>query len=150
MKISVDQIKKLRAQTGAGIIDCRRALQESEGDLKKAVIWLQKRGLEKAAKKLDRPTGEGLVESYIHATGKIGAMVQLSCETDFVAKNEEFKKLAHELAMQVAAQNPKNVAELLKQVYIRDEKMTVDDLIKQAIAKFGENIVIKGFARLEI
>lgn len=148
--LAIDQIKKLREETGAAVLDCRRALEENQGDLKKAVAWLRKRGIEKAEKKADRETSQGLVEAYIHATGKVGAMVELLCETDFVARNEEFKNLARELAMQVAAMNPKNVAELLKQEYIRDNAKTVGDLIKEAITKLGENIVVGRFERLEV
>lgn len=148
-KIDLELLKKLREETQAAVSDCRRALEESGGDYQKAVVWLKRHGVEKAEKKVGRQTGEGLVEAYIHATGKVGAMVELACETDFVAKNTEFKNLAHELAMQVASMNPKDVLALLRQVYIRDEKLTVSDLIKQAIAKFGENIVVKKFTRYD-
>lgn len=147
--LTIDQIKKLREETGAAVLDCRRALEENQGDLKKAVAWLRKRGIEKAVKKADRKTSQGLVEAYIHATGKVGAMVELWCETDFVARNEEFKNLARELAMQVAAMNPKDVDSLLKQEYIRDNSKTVGDLIKESMAKFGENIVVKRFIRMD-
>lgn len=150
MKVDISDIKKLREETSASVADCRKALEESGGDYKKAHVWLKKRGLEKAEKKVGRETGEGLVESYIHATGKVGAMVIVTCETDFVARNEEFKNLARELAMQVAAMKPENVEELLNQEYIRDTSQTVEDLIKSSIAKFGENITLKRFERFEI
>lgn len=151
IKITIDQIKKLRQDSGAAVMDCRQALEESGGDFKKALLWLEKRGREKAEKKAGRQTGEGLIEAYIHATGKVGAMVELTCETDFVARNAEFKNLAHEIAMQVASMNPKDVEELLKQEYIRDtSKKTVEQLIKELIGKLGENIVVKRFQRFEL
>ena len=150
MRITVEQIKKLREETEAGVMECRKALAESGGDLNKAEEWLRKLGIEKAAKKEGRVTEEGLIDCYIHATGKIGAMVELTCETDFVARTKDFKKLAHELAMQVTSMEPKNVSELLRQEYIRDTTMMVLDLIKQTIAKVGENIVVKRFVRMEL
>lgn len=143
-------IKKLREETGASISDCSKALEESKGDYDKAIEWLKKRGIEKAEKKADRETNQGLVESYIHQNGKVGAMVEILCETDFVARTDDFKKLSHEIAMQVASMNPKNVDELLKQEYIRDTSVTISDLIKQHIGKLGENIVVKEIKRLEI
>lgn len=148
--ISTDLIKELREKTAAGVMDCRKALEESKGDIEKAAEILRKKGLEKAEKKADRVTGQGLVESYIHATGKIGALVEVQCETDFVARTEDFKILTHELAMQVASMNPRDVSDLLKQEYIRDGSKTISDLIKETIAKLGENIVVKKFARIEL
>ena len=150
MKVSVADIKKLRAKTGAGIADCRKALEESGGDFKKAEALLKSRGAEIASKKKDRATGQGLVETYIHSGGKVGAMVEVNCETDFVAKTDEFKNLAHEVAMQIAAMDPADVEELSKQEYIRDSSKTIDDLVKEVIAKVGENIVIKRFIRFEL
>lgn len=150
MAVDVKQIKKLREKTGVSIADCRRALEESDGNFEKAIDWLKKQGLEKAAKKSDRETGQGLIESYIHQNGKVGVIVEILCETDFVARTEDFKHLAHEVAMQVAAMNPKDVDTLLKQDYIRDGSVTIENLVKQTIAKLGENIVIKEFKRLEI
>jgi len=149
MKIDTQKIKELREKTGAGINDCREALLESKGDLKKAEEILQKKGFEKALRKGDRETGQGLVESYVHA-GRIGVLVELNCETDFVARTDEFKTLAHEIALQVSSMNPKNVDELLEQEYIRDGSKTIQDLIKAAIAKLGENIVLGRFHRIEI
>lgn len=131
-------------------MECKRALQATGGDLKKAQDWLRKRDAIKVAKKKERATGEGLIHAYIHNDAKTGAMVKLLSESDFVARNKAFLKLAHELAMQVAAMNPKNVKALLKQEYIRDPEKTVADLINEAIAKFGENIQIEEFSRLEI
>lgn len=150
MAVDVKLIKQLREETGAGIADCRVALEESNGDYKKAIDWLKKHGIEKASKKQDRQTSEGLVESYIHQNGKVGSLVTILCETDFVARTEDFKNLAHEVAMQVAAMNPKDVDTLLKQEYIRDGSITISDLVKQVIAKLGENIVIKEIKRFEI
>src|SRR3990167_3993761 len=150
MQVKLDDIKKLRQKTGAGIADCRKALEEAGGDFKKAEVTLKSWGAEIASKKKDRATGQGLVENYIHADGKVGAMVEINCETDFVGKTDEFKNLAHEVAMQIAAMDPKDVEELSKQEYIRDSSKTIDDLVKETIAKVGENIVIKRFVRFEL
>lgn len=150
MEISVEQIKKLRETTGAGIADCRKALEESGGDEKKAAELLRSWGIDKAASKADREAGQGLVDTYIHGGGKVGAMVEINCETDFVARTDEYKALAHEVAMQVSAMDPKDVDELLKQQYIRDASKTIEDLVKEAIAKLGENIVVKRFMRFEL
>jgi len=150
MNISLDLLKQLRSETLAGVADCKHALEDANGDYKKAKKLLIERGVEKAAKKEDRETAMGIIESYIHANGKVGVLVELRCETDFVARNEEFKKLAHEVALQVAAMEPKNVEELLKSPYIRDAKMTIGDLVKLTIAKIGENITIAKFTRLQL
>jgi len=150
MKISIEDVKKLRIKTGAGIADCRKALEESDGDFKKAEGLLKSWGLEIASKKKDRATGQGLVETYIHSGGKVGAMVEVNCETDFVAKTDEFINLAHEVAMQIAAMDPADVEELSKQEYIRDSSKTIDDLVKEVITKVGENIAIKRFIRFEL
>jgi len=143
-------LKKLREETSASVSDCRRALEETGGDYKKALEWLKKRSAEKAEKKLNRETGEGIIGTYVHQNGKVAAMVQLLCETDFVARTDEFQHLAKEIAMQVAAMNPENVDGLLKQEYIRDSSQTIEHMIKQVIGKLGENIAIKGFTRLAI
>ncbi|MGI5827950.1 MAG: translation elongation factor Ts [Patescibacteria group bacterium] len=150
MKVTIDQIKKLRIETRAGVMEVRQALTESNSDMEKAKEWLRQKGLDKAAKKSDRETGDGLVEAYVHTGGKVGALVKLTCETDFVARTEEFQKLAREIAMQVASMNPENVEELFKQTYIRDAKRTIEDLVKEAIAKLGENIKVDSFTRLAI
>ncbi len=150
MTISLDLIKRLRAETGAGVMECRKAIETSGGDLEKARAYLKKHFQEKAEKKADRETKQGVIESYIHANGKIGALVELLCETDFVARTVDFKTLAHELCMQVASMNPKNVKELLGQTYIRDPKMTVSDLVREKSGKLGEKILVKEFSRLEI
>jgi len=143
-------LKQLREETQASIADCRKALEESGGDYKKAQVWLQKRGAEIAEKKADRETAEGVVESYVHGNGKIGVIVALLCETDFVARTDEFKSLAHEIAMQISAMDPKNVDDLLKQEYIRDSKLTIEQLIKQTIGKLGENIQVREFSRFAL
>lgn len=148
--VNLEQLKKLRNETQASIADCRMALEQSNGDYKKALEWVRKRGFEKADKKADRATAQGLIESYIHKNGKVGVLVSLLCETDFVARTEEFKHLAHEIAMQVAAMNPKDVGTLLKQEYIRDSSKTMQELIKETIGKLGENITVKQIIRLEI
>lgn len=148
--INLALLKKLREETSAGISDIKDALIESKGNEKLAKEILHKKGLDKASKKADRETSAGVVESYIHSNKGSGAMVALSCETDFVARNEEFQKLGHEIAMQVTAMNPKNVDELLKQEWIKDPNQTIEDLIKSKIAKFGENIKIKEIKRCSI
>lgn len=150
MSIKVEDIKKLRNKTGAGIADCRKALEEAKGDFKKAEELLKSWGAGIAAKKADRSTGAGLVDTYIHGGGKVGAMIEINCETDFVARTDEFKNLAHELTMQVAAMDPKDVSELLNQEYIRDSSKKIDQLVKETIAKVGENIQVKRFMRFEL
>lgn len=147
--IKVDDIKKLREKTGAGIADCREALEAAKGDLVKAADFLKKRGIEKAAKKENRETHHGHIFSYVHG-GKIGVLVSLLCETDFVAKTDDFQSLGKELTLQIASMNPKNTEELLKQEYIRDPGVTIGDMIKSTIGKLGENIKIDGFTRLTI
>ena len=147
MRVKMSQVKNLREKTGAGVMDAKRALEEAKGDAKKAIEWISKKGLAKAKKKADRETGEGLVYSYVHHDGRSGAMVELACETDYVARNQEFKNLAKELAMQVTSMNPKNVAEFLVQDYIRNSKMRIKDLIAEAVGKIGENIKLVRFVR---
>ena len=148
--IDLKLLKQLRDETAASIADCRLALDESNGDYKKALEWIKKRSIEKAEKKADRATGQGIVEAYIHAGGKVGVLVELLCETDFVAKTDDFKQLAREIGMQVAAMNPEDVDALLKQDYIRDGSLTIEKLIKGVVGKLGENIVLKRFVRFEI
>ena len=131
-------------------MDCKKALEEFEGDYEKAKESLAKLGLEKAAKKADREIKAGLVEAYIHSTGRVGALVVLGCETDFVARTEDFKKLAREVSMQAAAMKPKDTEELLSQAYIRDASKTIKDLIVALTAKVGENIAVKDFKVLEV
>lgn len=148
--VDVKLIKQLRDQTGGGIADCKKALEETKSDLKKAAELLQKWGIQKSEKKADRETRQGIVESYIHGNGRVGVLLTLLCETDFVSQNDEFKKLAHEIAMQIASMNPKTNEELLDQPYIRDAKMKISELIKSAIGKIGENIKVGEFVRYEI
>jgi len=150
MAVNIELLKKLRNETAAGIADCRKALEETDNNYEKAKEWLKKRGLEKAEKKGDREVSQGLVESYVHQTGRVAALVEILCETDFVARTDDFKKLAKEVAMQVASMNPKDVATLLKQDYIRDNSVTIDQLIKATIGKLGENIIVKKISRLAI
>ena len=149
MTIGVDKIKQLRKETGAGIADCRMALEEAEGDMEKAKEVLKKKGLDKAASKSGREVRTGLVEVYSHG-GKVGVLVEVLCETDFVAKTEDFKTLAHEIALQVASMNPPSVEDLLAQVYIRDNSQTIDQLIKGVVGKLGENIQIGRFERIAL
>ena len=142
----IDQIKKLRQDCGAGIADCREALKLSKGDLKKAREWLKQRGFEKGAKKGDREVKAGMIDVYSH-NGKVGVLLELFCETDFVARTEDFKNLSHELALQIASMDPESVEELLSQEYIRDNSLTVDFLVKSVSGKLGENIQIGRFER---
>ncbi len=147
--MSIEDIKKLREETGAGIADCKEALKEAKGDMEKAKIYLEKKGFEKGLGKDGREVKAGLVEVYSHA-GKVGVLVELLCETDFVSHTEDFKNLAHELALQVASMKPASVSELLLQEYIRDNSLTVDDFIKSVIGKLGENIQVGRFERIAL
>jgi len=149
-KIAAKEIKKLRDQTGAGIMEVKKALEVAKGDEKKAKEILKKKGAEKMKKRAGKATSEGQVYGYIHAGGRVGAMVKIKCETDFVAKGDDFTKLCKELAMQVASMNPKNVKELLKQKYIRDSKQTIEDLVKQTGGKVKENVVVEEIVRIEL
>lgn len=165
MSISTERIKELRDQTGAGIMDCRNALLKTEGDMEKASQILKEQSLVRVDKKSHRETSQGLVEAYVHTGGRIGAMVELNCETDFVARTPEFRELAHNLAMQVAAQEPLCITEeqipedadiepeiacLLLQAFIRDPDRTIQDLITETAARVGENVRVSRFARFEL
>ncbi|PWU23823.1 translation elongation factor Ts [Candidatus Cerribacteria bacterium 'Amazon FNV 2010 28 9'] len=150
MAIDLTQLKALREETGAGVMDVRRALESSNGDVEKARAWIRENAIKTAEKKADRETKEGAIVTYIHNTGKVGAVVALTCETDFVARTDDFKTLGREVAMQVASMDPQSVDELLAQPYIRDAKTSIKDLIKQTSGKVGENIVVKEFKRLTI
>lgn len=147
--ISAQDVAKLRQDTGAGVIDCKKALEEARGDFEKAKQVLSNNSTAIAQKKAERATKHGIIESYVHAA-KIGVLLEIVCESDFVAKNEKFKNLAHEIAMQVASMNPKDISELLEQAYIKDDSLTMKQLIDQAIAIIGENIQIKRFVRFEL
>jgi len=165
LKILTSRVKELREQSGAGIMACRNALLETEGNMKKALEILKERSLLQVKKKAERSATQGVVEAYIHTGGTIGAMVEVNCETDFVARTAEFKELAHHLAMQVAAIGPQFVSReeipegadiepeeacLLLQTYIKDPDKTVQDIINETIAKVGENIKVSRFARFEL
>jgi elongation factor Ts len=145
-----DNVKRLREETGAGVMDCKRALDESKGDFEKAKGLIKERGLAKAKEKSDREANEGVVEAYVHAGGRIGAMVELSSETDFVARNPDFRGLAKEIAMQVAAMDPTNVDQLLEQPYIRDSSKTIGELVTGIAATTGENVRVNRFKRFEL
>lgn len=143
---NIELIKQLREETGGGVGDVKAALDEAGDNLEKAREILKKKGLEIAKKKAERATGQGLIESYVHL-GKIGVLVEINCETDFVSKNDEFKKFAHEMAVHIAASESKTVDELLKEPYFKDESQTIGDLLNAIIAKTGENIIIKRFVK---
>ncbi len=195
MSITAQQVQELRRKTGAGIMDCKKALADTEGDMEKAAVLLRKAGIARADARLERATSEGVIAYYIHAGGKIGVLVELNCETDFVARTKEFQELGLNLAMHVAAENPKylrpedvpaeviekekevycavalkegkpaNVLDrivegrlkkyysevcLLEQPYVRDDQVTVAEVVKEAMAKIGENIVVRRFARFQV
>lgn len=150
MWITVDQIKKLREATSAGVMDCRAALEETHGDMKEAQAWLLAKGAMKAEKKAERAVNSGLVEAYVHSTGRVVGVVEVACETDFVARTDQFKSLCHELAMQVASMGPKTPEELLKQEYIRDAKKTIEQLVKETIGILGENMVVRKVVRVAL
>ncbi len=147
--ISIERIKQLREETDVSVSECKKALEESNGDIAKAKEILKQWGKDLANKKADRKVKQGIVESYIHPNKKIGVVLKLLCETDFVAKSDEFRKLAHEICLQIAAVNSEEIS-LLEQAWIKDESKTIADLINEYIAKIGENIVIREFKRLEI
>jgi len=174
--VTASLVKELREQTGAGIMECKRALEQAGGDLKKATDLLKQSGLAKAEKKLGRAALQGLIETYVHAGGRIAAMVELNCETDFVARTPDFKTIARDVAMQVAAMKPRYVsAELVpdgdwaaleaefgdrkkaaeavclyEQAFIRDPKLSIQELIREGVAKLGENVQVYRFARFEV
>ena len=150
MPITATDIKKLREETGAGVMECKAVLTEAQGNYKQALVLIKQRGLLKAEKKSDRETKEGVVVAYVHANNKVASLVELQCETDFVARNDEFLTLAKNIAMQVAAMNPADVKELLAQEYIRDESHTVEQLVKQLSGKIGENMTVARFERMEL
>ncbi|MEK7630262.1 MAG: translation elongation factor Ts [Patescibacteria group bacterium] len=145
----VSNVKKLREVTGAGVMECKKALEDAKGDFDLAIKLIGERGLVKAERKQGRSTGAGLLESYVH-NGRVGVLLELRSETDFVARSEPFRNLAHELVMQIAAMGPENVPALLESFYVKDESVKVDDLVKQLMAKVGENIRVEKFCRYEI
>jgi len=195
VKVDLELIKELRARTGAGVLDCKNALIETEGDIEKAIEVLRKKGIARAAKKIGRQTNDGVIMAYIHPGNRIGVLVEVNCETDFVARTEDFQKFAREIAIQIAAMSPVAVSRdsvpeevlekekeiyreqamsmgkpehivekivqsklenflkekvLLEQPYFRDNKKTIEEFVKENIAKFGENITIKRFVRFEL
>ena len=195
MSITTEMIKKLREATGAGVLDCRKALEQANGDVDKAKEFLQEKGLATAAKRASRQASEGVVDLYSHGNGRVGVMVEVNSETDFVGRSELFRTMAHELSLQIAAMAPKYIREedipaevleheaqiaaskareegkpeevilrivdgylnkfkdeacLLRQVYIRDDKLTVQQMVNQAVASLGENVVIRRFVRWEL
>jgi elongation factor Ts len=149
MAMNMDDIKALREKTGAGVMDAKNALEASSGDMAGAEEWLKQKGLASAAKKSDRETGAGLIDTYIH-NGRIGVMAEVNCETDFVARTDDFKGLCHDLCLQIASMSPESVDELLGQDFIKNPSNTINDLVKGAIAKLGENIVVRRFVRYEL
>jgi elongation factor Ts len=195
MKITAKRVNELRQRTGIGMMDCKKALQETDGDIEKAIVYLRKKGFDRAKEKMERETTEGVVGSYIHSDNKLGVLVEVNCESDFVARNEEFQKLVKNIAMHIAAADPKYVNSeeipedviekekeiileqfkdskkppeildrivqgklkkfysevcLWNQPYIRDDKITIEELVSSYITKFGENIQVKRFARFSI
>lgn len=148
--ITTEQIKELRERTGISIAQCKKSLEEASGDMNKALELLRAKGAEVAEKKATRTLRAGAVSCYLHNTGAMGAMVQVNAETDFVSKNTEFRTLADDLAMHIAAMNPANQEELLAQPFVKDPSATVDDLVKQHVQKFGERIEIARFARFDM
>ena len=149
-KIDPKEVQRLRAETNAGVMDCKRALEDANGDFEKARALLKERGLASVAKKSGREANEGTVASYVHAGGRVGAIVLIASETDFVARSEEFQKLAQEIAMQVAAMSPKDVDTLLAQPYIRDASKTIKDLVTTLAASVGENVSVRRFQRFAL
>lgn len=147
--ISIEQIKRLREETGVSISECQKALEEVNGDILKAKDILKQWGKDLANKKSDREVKQGIIESYIHPNKKIGVVLKLLCETDFVAKSKEFQELAHEICLQIAAMNSEEIP-IPEQAWIKDESKTIADLINEYVAKIGENIVIGEFKKLEI
>ena len=195
MEITADRVKELRQRTGIGVMECKEALAECQGDIEKAIAVLRKKGAARAQEKMNREASQGIVHAYIHMEGKLGVLVEVNCESDFVARNDEFKELAKNVAMQIAAANPRFVSSadipateleqekeiiraqfqdtkkppqiiekivegklkkyyqevcLLDQPYIRDDKQTIQQIIASTIAKFGENIKVRRFARFEL
>jgi len=146
----IELVKKIRSETGLGIMEIKVALEEAGGDEKRAKEILKEKGFKKAQSKKERETRQGRVVTYTHTTGKIGVMIEVLCETDFVAKNDEFMALSRDLALQVAAMNPESVEKLMEQEFIKDSSLKVSDLVSALIAKFGENIKVGRVERFEI
>ena len=147
--VSASVVKELREKTGAGMMDCKKVLTETDGDIEKAIELLRERGIAKAAKKSDRIAAEGIVTAYISADGKIGSVVEVNSETDFVGKNEDFRNFANDIAQQIVEKNPENLEALLAQKFIKESSKTVKEVLTEKIATIGENISIRRFARFE-
>ena len=145
-----DTIRELRARCGASISSCKRALEAAGGAIEKALEILRKEGLQIAEKKSSRTTHAGVVDAYVHADRRLATLIKVKCETDFVARNAEFRAFVHDLAMQAAAMEASSVDELLKQSFVKDPKRTVNDYVKEIIAKFGENVEVVAATRLEL
>ena len=165
MAVDVQLVRNLRDQTGAGIMDCKDALENSGGDMEKAIQALREKGVASATKRVGKDTNEGIIETYLHTGGRVGAMVELGCETDFVARTEEFQKLAHDICMQIAAMGPVYINEdeiedgddrppaqtaLMLQPYIKNSSSSVGEMIKELASKVGENIRVVRFSRLAV
>jgi elongation factor Ts len=148
-EISIDEIRRLRSLTGVGITDAKQALVETGGDFDKALSAMRQKGLTKAEKRGEREARAGMIGSYVH-DGRIGVLVEVNCETDFVAKTDEFKELVKDLTLHIAASDPQDVAELLEQEFVKDPSKTIGDVVKDANAKLGENIVVRRFSRLAL
>lgn len=148
--IDVELIKKLREETGAGVVDVKNALEQHGGDYDKAFKDLMEKGYAKATKKDDRDAKDGMVFSYIHSGGKVGSLVSLACETDFVAKTDVFQQLGKEIALQAATESYASVEEILNSDYVRDGSKKISDLITQAVAKLGEKIQLKNISRFDV
>jgi len=149
MSISADDVKKLRESTGAGIMDCKRALTESNGDLEKAVEYLRKKGIAKAEKKVSRETKDGLIESYIQPGNRLGVLLEVNCETDFVAKTADFKNFVKNVAAHISKKKPTDKEDLLQQRFVNDPNKTIEEIQTELIGKIGENISIKRFVCYE-
>ncbi len=149
-KIDPKDVQRLRVESGAGVMDCKRALEETGGDYAKALALIKERGIQSVAKRAERVAKEGVIASYIHAGGRIGALVELASETDFVARGEDFQRLAQEIAMQVAAMAPSSVDELLAQSYIRDASKTIKDLVTAVATSTGENVHVRRIQRFAL
>jgi len=148
--VSANNVKKLRDKTGASMMECKKALVEARGNEEKALKILQEKGRVTAMKKSERKAEEGIIEAYIHSNKKVGVLLKLNCETDFVARNSEFRELAHELAMHIAGMDSKDGKSLLEEPYVKNPEITVKDLIDEKIAKLGENIKVAEFMRYEL
>lgn len=149
MAISSAQIKELREKTNISVMACKKALEESEGDINKALEVLRKEGVKVAEKKSERALKAGIIDAYIHSNKQVGVLIEVGCETDFVAKNENFQSFSHNVAMHIAASSPRDVEDLLKQNYIKDMDKTIENYLKEIIQKFGENIEITRFIRYD-